>query len=209
MQRILLILIPFAASLVWAVGHTHSESTLFRRLPSTQTGIAFNNRIEESDSVNILRFEYLYNGGGVGIGDFNNDGWQDVFFTGNQVSCRLYLNKGKTNATPVHFQDVTESAGVTTHAWCTGVTVVDVNQDGWQDIYISVAGYDKDTTKRANLLFINHTRGKGQPVTFREQAHEYGLDDMGYSMQTAFFDYDHDGDLDAYVLTNALDSTLR
>ncbi|WP_080054379.1 VCBS repeat-containing protein [Spirosoma aerolatum] len=209
MQRLLLLLIPLVASLAWAVGHNPPTPKRFRQLPSSQTGITFNNRIQESDSVNILRFEYLYNGGGVGIGDFNNDGWQDVFFTGNQVSSRLYLSKGKDEETPLHFEDVTESAGVTTHAWCTGVTIVDLNQDGWQDIYVSVAGYDKDTTKRANLLFINQTKKKGDPVRFREQAREYGLNDMGYSTQTAFFDYDHDGDLDAYVLTNALDRYNR
>ncbi|GAB3953621.1 VCBS repeat-containing protein [Spirosoma harenae] len=209
MQRLFLLLIPVAASLAWAVGHKSTTPKLFHRLPSSQTGITFNNRIQESDSVNILRFEYLYNGGGVGIGDFNNDGWQDVFFTGNQVSSRLYLSKGKNQETPLSFEDVTESAGVITHAWCTGVTVVDLNQDGWQDIYVSVAGYDKDTTKRANLLFINQTKKKGDPVQFQEQAREYGLNDMGYSTQTAFFDYDHDGDLDAYVLTNALDRYNR
>ncbi|GAB3698527.1 VCBS repeat-containing protein [Spirosoma flavus] len=209
MQRLFLLLIPVVASLAWAVGHKPSTPKLFRRLPSSQTGITFNNRIQESDSVNILRFEYLYNGGGVGIGDFNNDGWQDIFFTGNQVSSRLYLSKGKDDESPLSFEDVTESAGVTTHAWCTGVTVVDLNQDGWQDIYVSVAGYDKDTTKRANLLFINQTKKKGGPVRFLEMAREYGLNDMGYSTQTAFFDYDHDGDLDAYVLTNALDRYNR
>ncbi|GAB3550863.1 VCBS repeat-containing protein [Spirosoma fluminis] len=209
MQRLFLLLIPVAASLAWAVWHKPSTPKLFRRLPSSQTGITFNNRIRESDSVNILRFEYLYNGGGVGIGDFNNDGWQDIFFTGNQVSSRLYLSKGKTAESPLHFEDVTESAGITTHAWCTGVTVADLNQDGWQDIYVSVAGYDKDTTKRANLLFINQTKKKGDPVRFQELAREYGLNDMGYSTQTAFFDYDHDGDLDAYVLTNALDRYNR
>ncbi|GAB4046053.1 VCBS repeat-containing protein [Spirosoma litoris] len=209
MQRLVFLLIPLVASLVWAVGHNPSTPKRFRRLPSSQTGITFNNRIQESDSVNILRFEYLYNGGGVGIGDFNNDGWQDIFFTGNQVSSRLYLSTGKDEEPPLHFEDITESAGVTTHAWCTGVTIVDLNQDGWQDIYVSVAGYDKDTTKRANLLFINQTKKKGDPVRFREQAREYGLNDMGYSTQTAFFDYDHDGDLDAYVLTNALDRYNR
>ncbi|GAB3316893.1 VCBS repeat-containing protein [Larkinella ripae] len=207
MQRLLLV--PVFLSLFWLIGYEKSPTTLFRRLPSSQTGIAFNNRLQESDSVNVLRFEYFYNGGGVGIGDFNNDGWQDVFFTGNQVSSRLYLNKGPADNRPLQFEDITESAGVTTRAWCTGVTVVDLNQDGWADIYVSVAGFDSDTTQRANLLFINQTKRKGDPVLFREQAREYGLNDMGYSTQTAFFDYDHDGDLDAYVLTNALDRENR
>ncbi|MCY7350373.1 MAG: VCBS repeat-containing protein [Cytophagaceae bacterium] len=138
----------------------------------------------------------------MGIGDFDNDGRQDVFFTGNQVSSRLYLNRFTPGRDRLRFEDVTEAAGVTTNAWCTGVTVVDINQDGWADIYLSVAG--PDSSRRANLLFVN--QGKHTPtggVRFREQAREYGLADTGYSTQTAFLDYDHDGDLDAYVLTNA------
>lgn len=209
MQRLFLLLLPVIALLIWAVGSRSSAPKLFKRLPASQTGITFNNQIQESDSLNVLQFEYLYNGGGVGIGDFNNDGLQDVFFTGNQVSSRLYLNKGKADGETLRFDDITESAGVNTNVWCTGVTVVDINQDGWQDIYVSVAGFVKDTTQRANLLFINETSAKGKPVIFREQAREYGLNDMGYSTQTAFFDYDHDGDLDAYVLTNALDRQNR
>ncbi|GAB4019926.1 VCBS repeat-containing protein [Spirosoma koreense] len=209
MRPFLLLLVPVLASLVWTTARKPSAHKLFNRLSSSQTGITFANRIQESDSLNVLQFEYLYNGGGVGIGDFNNDGFQDVFFTGNQVSCRLYLNRGNTPETQLQFDDATQQAGVTTKAWCTGVTVVDINQDGWQDIYVSVAGFDQDTTRRANLLFVNQTRAKGKPVQFREMARAYGLNDMGYSTQTAFFDYDHDGDLDAYVLTNALDRQNR
>jgi len=209
MKLLLLLFIPFTALLVWVLGRSESTPKLFRRLTSSETGILFNNRIQESDSINVLQFEYLYNGGGVGIGDFNNDGLQDVFFTGNQVSCRLYVNKGNSKTPSIRFEDVTESAGVTTKVWCTGVTVVDINQDGWQDIYVSVAGFGKDTTQRANLLFINQTKEKGTPVKFEEQAKKYGLNDRGYSTQTAFFDYDHDGDLDAYILTNALERFNR
>ncbi len=209
MKLLLLLFIPLTALLVWVFGRSESTPKLFRRLSSSETGITFNNRIQESDTINVLQFEYLYNGGGVGIGDFNNDGLQDIFFTGNQVSSRLYINKGNSKIPSIQFEDVTKSAGITTHVWCTGVTVVDINQDGWQDIYVSVAGFGKDTTQRANLLFVNQTKEKGMSVKFEEQAQKYGLNDMGYTTQTAFFDYDHDGDLDAYILTNALDRYNR
>src|SRR5687768_2446106 len=124
-------------------------------------------------------------GGGVGIGDFNNDGLKDIFFTANQVSCRLYINKGNNR-----FQDITEAAGLKTNVWATGVSIADVNNDGYDDLY--VCSYGKDLNNRTkNLLFINQ-----QNLTFTEQAAAYGLADTGYSSQAAFFDYDKDGDLD-------------
>ena len=134
-------------------------------------------------------------GGGVGIGDFNNDGLKDIFFSGNQVSCRLYINKGKN-----YFEDVTEKAGLKTNVWCTGVSIADVNQDGFDDIYVCVFG--KNLLRRQkNLLFINQ-----HDLTFKEQAAEYGLADTGYSTQAAFFDYDKDGDLDMYLSNYLLSS---
>ncbi len=131
-------------------------------------------------------------GGGVGIGDFNHDGKKDIFFSGNQVSCRLYINKGNND-----FEDITEKAGIHTDSWCTGVSIVDINNDGYDDIYVCVFG--KNLLQRSkNLLFINQ-----HDLTFKEEAEAYGLADTGYSTQAVFFDYDKDGDLDMY-LTNYL-----
>ncbi|HEY6899381.1 MAG TPA: VCBS repeat-containing protein [Puia sp.] len=168
------------------------QKTLFTRMPAERTGIHFNNTIVEDDSTSSFIDEFGYMGGGVGIGDFNNDGLKDIFFTGNQVSCRLYLNKGNNT-----FEDVTEKAGLTTHVWATGVSVVDINNDGYDDIYVCVFG--KNLLQRSqNLLFVNQRNG-----TFREAAGEYGLAATDYSTQAVFFDYDKDGDLDMY-LTNYL-----
>ena len=108
-----------------ACGH---EKPLFERLDGGRTGITFANTITESDSLNVLNFEYIYNGGGVGVGDFNNDGWPDVFFSGNQVPCRLYLNRGGSE--PMRFDDVTVGSGIVTPYWNTGVSLIDLNQDG-------------------------------------------------------------------------------
>jgi hypothetical protein len=182
------------------------ERPLFRLLTPAQTGIEFANTITESDSLHAIRYDYLYIGAGVGIGDFDRDGRPDVFLSGNQVSSRLYLNQTPP-AGGIRFRDVTQAAGLHTRVWCTGVSVVDLNQDGWPDLYVCVAG--PDPARRANLLFINQgTNAQGVP-TFREQAAAYGLADEGFSTQAAFFDYDHDGDLDCYLLTNAIEAHLR
>lgn len=193
--------------LLWSsvlIGCTTREK-LFKLLPSSQTGITFENRLTESDSVNAITFEYVYNGAGVGVGDFNRDGRPDLYFTGNQVSSRLYLNDTKSGG-PIHFQDITQKAGTATRDWCTGVSVADVNQDGWPDIYVCVAGL---SPRKENKLFINNGPTVDSIPTFTEQAVEYGLNDSGYSTQAVFFDYDRDGDLDCYLLTNALESTNR
>ncbi|MEO5681746.1 MAG: VCBS repeat-containing protein [Chitinophagaceae bacterium] len=167
--------------------HT-SKKTLFTKLAGSVSGIAFSNDIHENDSTHSFINEFGYMGGGVGIGDFNNDGLKDVFFTGNQVSSRLYINKGN-----LRFEDITQQAGLTTQDWATGVSIVDINHDGYDDIYVSVFG--KNLLHRAkNLLFINqHNLG------FSEAAAEYGLADTGYSTQAVFVDYDRDGDLDMYL----------
>ncbi len=190
------------ALLGWGCQPTPSQ--LFRARPSSETGITFANRLTETDSLNALTYEYMYNGAGIGAGDFNNDGLTDLYFAGNQVSSRLYLNRGQ-----FRFDDITEKSGTGTDVWCTGVSVADVNQDGWMDIYVCVAGPAKDTTRRANKLFINNGSTSDHRPTFTERAADYGLADMGYSTQAAFFDYDRDGDLDCYVLTNALESINR
>jgi hypothetical protein len=170
-----------------------SGSFHFTLVDASKTTISFNNEITESDSVNVYANEYMYNGSGVGIGDFNNDGLPDIFFSGSMVSSKLYINKGNFK-----FEDITEKAGLQTNRWCTGVSVVDINNDGFMDIYIC-SSHSADTGKRKNLLFIND--GK---LHFSEQAAMYGLSDTGFSTQAAFFDYDKDGDVDMYLLNHRL-----
>ncbi|MES2733724.1 MAG: VCBS repeat-containing protein [Bacteroidota bacterium] len=190
----------FFVCLIPFLFHCNSKKkTLFERLSPEATGISFNNSLIENDTLNVLEFTYFYNGGGVGIGDVNNDGLADIYFTGNQVSSKLYLNKGNWK-----FEDITESAGVTTNRWARGVSMVDLNADGHLDIYVSVAGTTRAGNK-TNLLFINQGNDAAGQPTFREQAQEYGLADTAHTTQTAFLDYDRDGDLDAYLLTNAIE----
>lgn len=175
------------------------DTTLFNLLPSSRTGVNFKNMIFESDTLNILNEANIYNGSGVGIGDFNNDGLVDIYFSANMVANKLYLNKGS-----LKFADVTNAAGVTGEGrWCTGVSVIDINADGWLDIYVA-ATFLEDSLRRRNLLYINEgLNEEGIPV-FKEMADQYGIADTGYSTQGYFFDYDKDGDLDLYVVTNTL-----
>jgi len=168
---------------------------LFTALPASESGIDFSNDIHDNDSTFSFINEFGYMGGGVGIGDFNNDGLRDIFFTGNQVSSKLYLNKGNNQ-----FDDITDRAGTGTDVWCTGVSIVDINQDGFDDIYLCVFG--KDLKHRSkNLLFINQ-----HDLTFKESAESYGLADNGFSTQAVFLDYDKDGDLDMYLVNYLLSS---
>lgn len=174
---------------------SNEEQALFKRLRATQTGIDFSNDITESESLNIALFTYMYNGGGVGVGDFNNDGLQDLFFSGNMVPSKLYLNKGE-----MQFEDVTSGSGINTEGiWASGVTVVDINNDGLLDIYLCTSGPMAPGTTWKNLLYINQG---GETPSFVEQADDYGIGNYNYTTHAAFFDYDHDGDLDLYVLTN-------
>jgi hypothetical protein len=173
------------------------SKTLFRLLPSGETGITFNNVIQDNDSFNILSYEYIYNGGGVGVADFNNDGLQDVFFAGNLVPNKLYINLGG-----LKFKDISDAASISGNGrWCSGVTVVDINNDGWMDVYVT-ATMKADSADRKNMLLINKGLNKEGVPTFEDQAEKYRLADSGYSTAAAFFDYDHDGDLDLYVLIN-------
>ena len=163
----------------------------FSLLRENKTNIDFNNKLTESDSVNFLINQYIYIGSGVGIGDFNKDGLQDIFFPGSQVSSKLYINKGDFK-----FEDVTANAGLQTNRWCTGVSIIDINNDGLSDIYVCVS-HSQNPEQRRNLLFINQGNLK-----FTEQAKDYGLDDAGFSTQAAFLDYDKDGDLDMYLMNH-------
>jgi hypothetical protein len=174
-----------------------SEDTLFVLKTPEETGIDFNNQIDETDSFNILTDEYIFNGGGVATADFDNNGLPDLFFTGNQVANRLYLNQGEFS-----FQDVSEEAGIlAADKWCTGAVVVDINQDGWADIYVAAA-MKKGPGERNNLLFVNQGKDAQGKISFKEMASQYGIADPGNSMGAAFLDYDLDGDLDLYVLNN-------
>ncbi len=168
------------------------ERPLFTRME--QTGISFENRIVEQDAFNVLEYEYFYNGAGVAAGDLNNDGRVDLYFTANMAPDRLYLNQGNWS-----FEDITEQAGIV-HAptWTTGVTMADVNGDGFLDLYVCRSG-NVTTDRRRNSLYINQGN-----LTFKDEAAAYGLDDAAYSNHAAFFDYDQDGDLDMYLLNHSI-----
>jgi hypothetical protein len=167
---------------------------VFKLLSATQTGISFANTITTNDSLNVLTDVYVYNGAGVAAGDIDNDGLPDLFFAGNMVSSRLYRNLGH-----MRFEDITQQAGVATNRWATGAAMVDINNDGLLDIYVSVSGPEWSTgAQRANLLFINHPDHH-----FTEEAARYGIADTGFTTQAAFLDYDRDGCLDLFVLENS------
>ena len=172
----------------------HRSDTLFTSLPSSKTNIQFTNTLGQKKLFNILYYLYYYNGGGVATGDINNDGLPDIYFTANSKGHnKLYLNKGN-----FEFEDITDKAGVAgTADWCTGVTMADVNGDGFLDIYVSAVSNRYGLTGH-NELFINNGNG-----TFTDKSKEYGLDFSGFTTQTAFFDYDHDGDLDCYILNQS------
>ncbi len=169
------------------------DTTLYRDLSPDFTGVAFSNDIIEDSLINYFTYPYIYMGGGVAVGDLNSDGLQDLFFTGNRVPNRLYLNDGD-----LQFTDISDQAGIKgDDRWMTGVNMADVNGDGWLDIYVSVSG--KFTTTK-NLLYINQGVGSEGLPTFKEMAEDYGIADEGHSTQGTFFDYDNDGDLDLYVV---------
>ena len=173
------------------------KHTLFEQIPSSRSGIIFNNLITENDSINPIDNATVYNGGGVGIGDFNNDGLPDIYFAGNMVASKLYLNRGDFK-----FEDVTAKAGVDGKGrWAKGVSVIDINNDGLPDIYVCNS-FANDPKKRQNLLYINLGVSKDGVPVFKEEAKEYGLDIQLFSTMASFFDYDNDGDLDMYLTVN-------
>jgi hypothetical protein len=185
------------AVLLFCITACQSKHTLFERITAERSGITFNNRIIENDSLNPLNVVNIYNGGGAGIGDFNNDGLPDIFFTGNMVPSKLYLNKGD-----FRFEDITAPAGVEGMGrWARGVAVVDINNDGLMDIYVCNTIY-KDSLRRRNILYINLGTDKAGIPHFKDKAAEYGLDVHVQSTMAAFFDYDNDGDLDMYLTVN-------
>ncbi|HTI08569.1 MAG TPA: VCBS repeat-containing protein [Puia sp.] len=179
--------------LLLSAGTGMAQQPLFQLLSPKETGIRFSNDISETENLNVLAYEYFYNGGGVAVGDINNDGLPDILLSGNMRPNKLFLNLGS-----LHFKDITKEAGLEGRegGWKTGVTMADVNGDGLLDIYICYSG-KVDEALRRNQLFINQGN-----LHFQEKAKEYGLDDAGYSTQAVFFDYDNDGDLDMFLLNH-------
>ena len=187
----------FFSILFILIACSHNNPSLFENISSSHSGIKFNNKIVENDSINALDVVNTFNGGGIGIGDFNNDGLQDIYFGGNMVPGKLYINKGNFK-----FEDVTKQAGVEgLGRWQSGISVLDINNDGLMDIYICNTIY-KDSLRRRNILYINQGLDKNGIPHFKDMAAEYGLDIHVQSTMAAFFDYDNDGDLDMYLTVN-------
>ncbi len=176
-----------------------NNDALFTKLSSNDTGINFNNVNIEDEEHNVFKYEYFYNGGGVALGDINNDSLVDVYLTSNQGENKLYLNKGNFK-----FEDITQSAGVSAkQGWKTGVAMVDINADGYLDIYVCRSA-EKDSTKRENSLFINNRN-----LTFEDKAKDLGLNDNSFSTQVAFLDYDRDGDIDMFSLNHSVSTIVK
>ncbi len=178
------------------------DNVLFHTVGADYSGLNFNNRLTENDSINIIDNEFVYNGAGVGLGDVNGDGLDDIFLAGNQVDNKLFLNKGK-----LKFQDISASSGIgkpDSLLWSSGVSMVDINLDGRLDIYVCNTFY-KDSTRRRNLLYINQGAKKGNVPSFKEMAASYGVADNSYSSHAQFFDYDNDGDLDLFIGVNRIE----
>ena len=176
------------------------KQTLFERIPSENSQVVFSNEIIETEEYNILENEFVYNGGGVGVADFNNDGLQDFYLTGNMVNNALYINQGGFK-----FVEVTETSNVKgENRWSSGVAIVDINNDGLMDIY-SCATMVKDNENRRNLLYVNKGNNSDGIPVFEEVAQEYGINDDSHTTNAAFFDADNDGDLDLFLAVNQMD----
>lgn len=195
------IIIGLASSLL---SSCQKEKALFQKKVFDHTGVDFSNRITESEGYNILNFEYIYNGGGTAIADFNKDSLQDLFFTGNMVNNGMYLNRGD-----FRFQKITKAAGIEgEEKWCSGSAVVDINNDGWLDLYVCATSHASGE-RRENMLYMNQgLNSDGIPV-FIDMAKGYGLADTSYTTTAAFFDYDNDGDLDLFLAINHFDPRLH
>ncbi|MCB0676084.1 MAG: VCBS repeat-containing protein, partial [Saprospiraceae bacterium] len=175
-------------------GEIPAGQTMFTRLPASYTGVDFINQLEYTEEFNAYTYRNFYNGGGVAIGDINNDNLPDLYFCGNMRPNKLYLNRGE-----LRFEDITDQAGVACPGvWSSGVSMADINGDGWLDIYVCKSG-SPEGENRNNELFLNNGDG-----TFSERSEEYGLADLGLSSHAVFFDYDRDGDLDCYLLNNSI-----
>jgi len=185
--------------IITLISCSEKEIKLFEEISSYDSGIDFENKLFYKEDFNIFTYRNYYNGGGVVLGDINNDGLLDIYFTSNLNQNKLYLNKGN-----FQFEDITATAKVGgTKSWSTGVSIVDINSDGFLDIYVSNSG-DISGDNKQNELFINNG-----DLTFTEKAKDFGLDDRGYSTHAAFFDYDKDGDLDCYLLNNSYKGGFR
>ena len=186
-------LLPFIILIFISCSTKENKNSLFSILDAKKTGIDFINEVKNGAEMNIFKYRNFYNGGGVAIGDINNDGLADVYFTSNLGDNKLYLNKGNFK-----FQDISKTAGVEgTKSWSTGVVMVDINADGLLDIYVCNAGNSTDNNRKSEL-FINNGN-----LTFTEKADQFNLADTGITTHAAFFDYDKDGDLDCYILNNS------
>lgn len=180
-----------------------TKNPRFELLNSNHTGVEFVNEVLSTDSLHVMNFEYIYNGAGVGIADLNNDKRQDIVFTGNQVETKVYLNEGNFK-----FTDISSGlVGQDSSQWYSGVSVVDINSDGWIDLYFTCTAYE-EAEKRKNRLWINKGIQANGQVAFEEQAEAYGIADESYGVHSAFFDYDLDGDLDLYLLNNFVTERL-
>src|SRR5688572_26142401 len=189
MMKVRVDIVVFFFLFVEIIACRQKDQQVFERLSPGKTGIHFNNLVDEDEQNNVNTYMNIYTGAGVAAGDINNDGLTDLFFSGNMVSSRLYLNKGN-----LEFEDITESSHILNTRWGTGAVMADVDQDGWMDIYLCVSGSGEE---KANMLFINN-----HDNTFDESANAYGIDDQRQSMHASFFDYDRDEDLDLFIITN-------
>ncbi|HKO82015.1 MAG TPA: VCBS repeat-containing protein, partial [Chitinophagaceae bacterium] len=172
---------------------------MFEVLDDNRTGLHFANKLKSSQQFNMFNYMYFYNGAGIGAGDFNNDGLIDLFFSSNQGENKLYINKGKLS-----FADVTKEAAIPQdHGWSTGVSVVDINNDGLLDIYVCKVGKYEILNSRNQFLICKGIDKNGIPF-YEDRARQYGLDFSGFSTQALFFDYDMDGDNDMFLLNHAV-----